>query len=91
MNDGMWIIPMIGFCIMMCFMCFICAMMFFGRGRFGGSFFGGPSYQNRDYGNDKDAKEHSDSQSTLEILNKRYASGEITKGEYEQIKNDMSK
>jgi uncharacterized membrane protein len=69
-------------------MCFICAGIFFGRRRFGGSCFGYPFYRNGDY--DKDTKEHSYSKSALEILNKRYASGEITKAEYEQVKKDIS-
>jgi len=83
-HNGMWIIPMIG-CIMMCF---ICAMIFFSRRWFGGSCFGYPFYRRWDF--DKDTKTHSDSKSALEILNKRYASGEITKEEYEQIKRDIS-
>jgi putative membrane protein len=69
-------------------MCFICAMMFFGRRWFGGSYFGYPFYRNSDY--DKETKGHSYSKSALEILNKRYANGEITKEEYEQIKRDIS-
>jgi len=84
-HNGMWIIPMIGCCVMMCF---ICAIMFFGRRWFRGSCFGHPFYRHRDY--DKDTKTHSDSNSALEILNKRYASGEITKEEYEQVKKDIS-
>ena len=73
-HSGMWIFPMIGCCIMMCF---ICAIVFFSRRWFGGSCFGHPF--SRHY-----------SKSALEILNKRYASGEITKEEYEQIKSDIS-
>ena len=76
----MWIFPMIVCCVMMCI---ICAVFFFGRRRFGY-----PFYRNGDY--DKDTKGHSDSKSALEILNKRYASGEITKEEYEQIKREIS-
>jgi len=82
--NGMWIIPMI-VCMVMCF---ICAMAFLSRRRFGGSCFGYPFYRNGDY--DKDTKEHSYSKSAMEILNKRYASGEITKDEYERIRRDIS-
>jgi putative membrane protein len=84
MQNGMWIFPMIGCCVMMFF---ICVVVFFGRRRFGGSCFGDPFYRNPDY--NKDTKGHSYSKSALEILNERYASGEITKEEYEQIKKDI--
>jgi len=83
-NNGMWVFPMIGCCVMM----FFCAtMMIFGRRRSGGSNNGFPSYRNWNCdGLQKDAKH---SETALEILNRRYAGGEISKEEYERIKKDI--
>ena len=83
-NNGMWVFPMIGCCVMM----FFCAaMMIFGRRRSGGSNNGFPSYRNWNCdGFQKDAQR---SETALEILNRRYAGGEISKEEYERIKKDI--
>jgi len=83
-NSGMWIFPIIGCCVMI----FFCAaMMIFCRRRFGGSNFGNPFYRQWDCGGFPKGT-HS-SETAIEILNKRYANGEISKEEYERIKKDI--
>jgi putative membrane protein len=78
-QSGMWVFPVIG-CGIMMFMCFM--MMIFSRRGFGGSCF-------RPWDYDRYTKENTGSESALEILNRRYAGGEITKEEYERIKRDI--
>jgi putative membrane protein len=75
----MWIFPLIG-CGVMMLMCIL--MMFFCYRSFFGS-----SSRPRDY--DSCTKENNSSEPALEILNRRYANGEITKEEYERIKSDI--
>jgi putative membrane protein len=74
--QGWWIIPII-FCVLM----FL--FMFFGRGQRG---FGPNRFFDRDENNVKDSSE-----SALEILNKRYAKGEISKIEYDEMKSNLMK
>ena len=72
---GWWIIfPIIGFVVML-----IC--MFIMMGRRG---FMGPRRDSR-----REPRESSGSESPLEILKKRYAKGEISKEEYEEMKRDL--
>jgi putative membrane protein len=78
-QSGMWIFPIIG-CVVMMLLCIF--MMIFSRRSFFGSCF-------RPWDYDRYTKENNSSESALEILNRRYANGEITKEEYERIKNDI--
>lgn len=71
---GMWIFPMIMFVIMIIFF-----LAIFGR-RGCGPMWWGPRGQHRGPG---------DSENALEILQKRYAKGEITKEEFNQMKKDI--
>ena len=71
---GWWIIPIICMIVMVFFF-----MMFRGRG------FKPPWGQN----SDRHHSESKDSETPLEILKKRYAKGEITKEEFDQMKNDL--
>ena len=71
---GMWIFPMIMFAVM-----FIVFVVFFGRGGCRSSWWNTGGHH----------REGGETDSALEILNKRYAKGEITKEEFEQIKMDI--
>lgn len=73
--QGWWIIPMI-FCIIMMF------FMITGRRR---GF--RPWFMDQDTG-DKNST-NNNSESALDILNKRYAKGEISKTEYEEMKKNL--
>jgi len=80
-ESGMWIFPAIGLTIM------IFCMVIFCRGCFSGAYYRFPFYRHWDY--DRYTKDNNCSESALEILNRRYASGEISKEEYERIKKDI--
>ena len=71
---GMWIFPIIMFIMVL-----VVVLLVFGRGGCRPPWWShGKSYW-----------EGRDSETALEILKKRYAKGEITKEEFEQIKNDI--
>ncbi len=71
---GWWIFPII---------CIIVMFFFFMMFRRGG--FRPPWSQNSD-GHHSESK---DSEAPIDILKKRYAKGEITKEEFDQMKNDL--
>jgi putative membrane protein len=71
---GMWIFPMIMFVVMIIF--------FFGS-------FGRGGCRRPRWGPGSRHGEGGETDSALEILKKRYAKGEITKEEFEQIKKDI--
>ena len=73
---GMWIFPLIflGIFILFLFLCF-------GRGGFR------PPWQDSSRCQGNDSREND---TALEILRKRYAKGEITKEEFDQMRNDLS-
>jgi putative membrane protein len=74
-GGGTWIFPLIMLTVML-----VCMFLMFGRRGFG------PPWMNR-RGHDQGEKQ--ESESALDILKKRYAKGEITKEEYEEIKKDL--
>ncbi len=79
-SSGMWIIPLVMIVVMLFFMT---RMM--GRGGFK------PPWM-QDSGGDRQVSGGTDSggaESPADILNKRYAKGEITKEEYDQMKSDL--
>ena len=71
---GMWIFPLIMFVVMIIFM-----FLFFSRGGCRPPWWGPGGHHG----------EGGEPDSALEILKKRYAKGEITKEEFEQMKNDI--
>jgi uncharacterized membrane protein len=85
-SRGMGIFPLIG-CGVMIFICFVAMILFCSR-RFNGPSFWNPYYSF--WKPDIHAKGNNSSETAIDILNRRYASGEISKEEYENIKRDIS-
>ena len=74
----MWFFPMV-MPIIMLVVLLLCLYFIFGRGGFR------PPWQN----NDRTYSHGGEVESALEILKKRYAKGEITKDEFEQMRRDI--
>lgn len=74
----MWFFPMVVPIIMLVAMVF-CLYFMFGRGGFR------PPWHNTD----RPYSQSGEGESALEILKKRYARGEITKEEFEQMRKDI--
>ncbi len=81
LSGGIWIFPII-MIVGMLIMAFVVRPMMSGRG--------GPRspWQASDREH-HEVSESRDSETPLEILKKRYAKGEITKDEYEEIERDL--
>ncbi len=72
---GMWIFP-----VMICIVMMIACFFFFSRCGFR------PPWM---HSSDRGQGGHTSSETPLDILKKRYASGEISKEEFEQMKKDI--
>ena len=83
-GGGMWIFPIIGIIVML-FIVFI----IFGRGGFMGGC-GGNGHDRHYHDDNRHYMKDSRSESAMDILNKRYAKGEITKEEFERMKKDIA-
>ncbi len=80
-GSGMWIFPIIGIIVML-----LIVLMIFWRG----GFMGGCGGNGHDRHYRDDDRHYSRSESAVDILNKRYAKGEITKEEFERMKKDIA-
>ncbi|MCL4542543.1 MAG: SHOCT domain-containing protein [Deltaproteobacteria bacterium] len=83
-GSGMWIFPIIGIIVIL-----LIVFMIFGRGGFMGGC-GGNGHDRHYHDDNRHYTKDSRSESAMDILNKRYAKGEITKEEFERMKKDIS-
>lgn len=75
MSGGWWIIPMI-----ICIFMMIFAFKFFSKGGF---------RPPRMHGFNEDSSKSTELESPLDLLKKRYAKGEISREDFEQMKKDL--
>jgi putative membrane protein len=79
LSSGIWIFPII-MIVGMAIMMFVVRPMMSGRGR-------SPRQDSdREY---REINSSGDSETPLEIIKKRYAKGEITKDEFDELKRDL--
>ena len=81
-SGGFLIFPIIGFACMIIFM-----FLMFGRRGFGSMWQGPGRYDSRS--RDRYASRSGESETALEMVEKRYAKGEISKEEFDQMKEDF--